>query len=748
MGAQLWNTTPIQGAFTYSNGNKTVATTTGNAVAVSQGFHFQQDGKVYYELLVNSDSGNSNFALGDWNNTNWVFWANDGTLATSDGGFHQIGTVGTYTTGSLVRVAIDLTNKLIWIMTDGVKWNNSTTANPATNTGGLAYTQPLNPLFIAYFAGNNGNSATLKTTAADFTSSPPTGFTAWESGAPLLTGATGGWGTTAFDGPTAYFTNGGKTVLKGPNDTTVQSFDFVTAATGGKRYVEVHIDAFEYGDLSIHNAADTHYIHLSYDGTIFRSDGTVLMPNGTLPFILGDTVCFAFDAATNTVWFRVNAGNWNGSPTANPATGVGGFVIPFTAGGENAYVKAAMWNFEGSSRTLNTGTSAFAQTMPSGFSPWVSVSTLNATLAKTLGALTGAATASASTNATLAKTLGALTTAAVATDPTRAALAQNLGALTAVAVATDPTRATVAKTLDALTSTAVATNPVNGAVAQTLGVLTLAATAQLTSVSNASLNAALGEMMATAVATDPVNAAADNALDAMTAVAAAHNSVNASTTPTLGVLSANASASVPGSGSVAQTLGPMTVSASAALTDTLNASLNATLGLMSVSAIAAAQERAIVDATLGALIGAAVASNPDNATEGGTLGLLSVAAVAQNPDNAQLSQTLDAMTVNAHSGALTGAIVDATLGGLTAVSVATNPVNALATPQLGALTAAITVNLPVDAEEGGTLGALTVAASASVPLHATMNATLGALTLKARVRTTNVLLAPAAMLTI
>lgn len=38
----------------------------------------------------------------------------------------------------------------------------------------------------------------------------------------------------------------------------------------------------------------------------------------------GDRVCFAVDPLNRLLWIRTNAGNWNNSGLANPATGVGG----------------------------------------------------------------------------------------------------------------------------------------------------------------------------------------------------------------------------------------------------------------------------------------------------------------------------------------------------------------------------------------------------------------------------------------
>jgi hypothetical protein len=82
----------------------------------------------------------------------------------------------------------------------------------------------------------------------------------------------------------------------------------------------------------------------------------------------GDIVCMAIDFDAALIWFRQGvAGNWNGSGTANPATGVGGVSLAALAG-------ATLFPFfidqSTDSITANFGGSAFTGTIPSGFSAW------------------------------------------------------------------------------------------------------------------------------------------------------------------------------------------------------------------------------------------------------------------------------------------------------------------------------------------------------------------------------------------
>lgn len=49
--------------------------------------------------------------------------------------------------------------------------------------------------------------------------------------------------------------------------------------------------------------------------------------------VASQTVCCAFDPVAKLIWFRYGFGYWNGSPTANPATGVGGLSVAAIAAG-------------------------------------------------------------------------------------------------------------------------------------------------------------------------------------------------------------------------------------------------------------------------------------------------------------------------------------------------------------------------------------------------------------------------------
>jgi hypothetical protein len=79
----------------------------------------------------------------------------------------------------------------------------------------------------------------------------------------------------------------------------------------------------------------------------------------------GNTIGIAVDLTARLIWFRIApSGNWNGSGTANPATGIGGLSISALSGSLFPFFGAT---FSGDGATVNFGDSAFSGTVPSGF---------------------------------------------------------------------------------------------------------------------------------------------------------------------------------------------------------------------------------------------------------------------------------------------------------------------------------------------------------------------------------------------
>lgn len=79
----------------------------------------------------------------------------------------------------------------------------------------------------------------------------------------------------------------------------------------------------------------------------------------------GNVIGCAVDRGANLIWFRkAAAGNWNGSGTADPATGTGGLSISAIAG---SLYPGVMFTNNTEQAVANFGGSSFVGTIPSGF---------------------------------------------------------------------------------------------------------------------------------------------------------------------------------------------------------------------------------------------------------------------------------------------------------------------------------------------------------------------------------------------
>lgn len=89
--------------------------------------------------------------------------------------------------GDVIGIAVDFTNQLFWVTSPamvlaGMPWNNSTTADPATGTGGISLSA-LNagPYYVFYTDTAAGAVTTINFGQTAFTKPIPTGFIGWDN---------------------------------------------------------------------------------------------------------------------------------------------------------------------------------------------------------------------------------------------------------------------------------------------------------------------------------------------------------------------------------------------------------------------------------------------------------------------------------------------------------------------------------------------------------------------------------------
>jgi hypothetical protein len=93
---------------------------------------------------------------------------------------NPISAVATWAQGDTLCIAFDVDNMRLWFRTNGGNWNNSGTANPATNTEGIdVSTLNDGPFFVMANFRGNGDQFTANFGATAYAHTPPSGFGNW-----------------------------------------------------------------------------------------------------------------------------------------------------------------------------------------------------------------------------------------------------------------------------------------------------------------------------------------------------------------------------------------------------------------------------------------------------------------------------------------------------------------------------------------------------------------------------------------
>lgn len=275
------------------------------------------------------------------------------------------------TDGMRYDFAADFSANLFWVRANGGSWNADALANPATGFGGISMgdlgSYDVTPGVTSDFPGQQ---VTFNFSAEDFVGSPPSGYSPWPTD---TTGNNEGLGFTTLNSlrrENISLSGGDLVATRTGTPAMARSPDYFA---GGRFYVEyTATDLNGSGDSCGVASFDATATNLVTDGTrcavAYRS-GSIWSISGNRGSIgaisNGDRVDVAIDLDLRLIWFRRNSGNWNGSSSADPASGVGGiaydydFISPAVSlggGGSN-----------GSSWSANLGASAMAGTLPVGF---------------------------------------------------------------------------------------------------------------------------------------------------------------------------------------------------------------------------------------------------------------------------------------------------------------------------------------------------------------------------------------------
>ena len=180
--AAYWNPAVASPHITVSGGGRN-ATTNNSGVGWVNGVTGRSSGKYYAEVLL----GDTNEAFGlslasagytvDYlgsaaaDTVGW--WASDGGVLLGDvptdyGPF--------MTAGAVLGIAADLTARRLYFSVGGVYRGGG---NPVAGTGGFDIASLVGTLYLAGMPSSNSSPLILRTALADFTTSPPAGYSAW-----------------------------------------------------------------------------------------------------------------------------------------------------------------------------------------------------------------------------------------------------------------------------------------------------------------------------------------------------------------------------------------------------------------------------------------------------------------------------------------------------------------------------------------------------------------------------------------
>jgi hypothetical protein len=155
-----------------------------------------------------------------------------------------------------------------------------------------------------------------------------------------------------------------------------------TSKTTGKFYYEATMlanDQHLYNTVGVATkaAAITNAMYSGGAGAGVASQGAVYVNNSNVGAISNSqlieiqTFSIAVDLTAQLFWARVNGGAWNGSPTANPATGVGGYDISGAGSINNQACAPALSSSTTTMDVLaNFGATPYSFQPPSGFNNW------------------------------------------------------------------------------------------------------------------------------------------------------------------------------------------------------------------------------------------------------------------------------------------------------------------------------------------------------------------------------------------
>jgi hypothetical protein len=171
---------------TLSNGDLT-ATHANTSAAFARSRHQKSTGKWYFEFVATDwNNGNDGCGLADALATASQLTAlgTHCAIAYRGGNVYSNGassgtSIGAVADGDRIDVAWDADNQKVYFRKNGGNWNNSGSANPATNTGGISTSSYIAMAPVCTFDGSGSQVTNANFGSSAFTGTPPSGFVGW-----------------------------------------------------------------------------------------------------------------------------------------------------------------------------------------------------------------------------------------------------------------------------------------------------------------------------------------------------------------------------------------------------------------------------------------------------------------------------------------------------------------------------------------------------------------------------------------
>lgn len=183
-----WDSANKSSSVTISGGTATNGLGNNAGVMATSG---QATGKYYFEVTLGDTPGANSrigvapnyFVPGSTGTTKWTYInINAASIDFVVNAINAANQTVTCAAGTVLCLALDLDNQMIWFRANALNWNNSGTANPATNTGGFSLTSSLGTKGISLiplvFFSLANHAVTANFGDAAFAQTVPSGFTA------------------------------------------------------------------------------------------------------------------------------------------------------------------------------------------------------------------------------------------------------------------------------------------------------------------------------------------------------------------------------------------------------------------------------------------------------------------------------------------------------------------------------------------------------------------------------------------